>query len=60
MNANTELDFKFLRHVGVLFDHFSLDFHRTARRIDSAGELDQHAIASSLDDTTAVGGDRRV
>ena len=57
MNADTELDSLFLRNVGVLFGHFFLDFHRTARCIDGARELDQDAIPSGLDDTTFVLGD---
>ena len=47
----------FRRHVGIVLGHLPLDFHRTARRIDCACELDQHAVAGRLDDAAAVAGD---
>ena len=57
VNADAKFDPEFRRHGGVLLSHLSLDFHRTARRIDSTGEFDQHAITGGLDDATAVRGD---
>ena len=39
-----------------MFSYLLLNFHRTARCIDRAGELDQHAVAGGLDDATAVRG----
>src|ERR1700687_3198843 len=59
VNTDAKFDPEFRRHAGVLFSHLSLDFDRTARRIDSTGALDQHAVASSLEDATAVRGNPR-
>ena len=57
VNADAKFDPEFRRHAGVLLGHLPLDFHRTARRIDCACELDQHAVAGGLDDAAAVAGD---
>ena len=57
VNADAKFDPEFRRYAGVLLSHLSLDFHRTARGIDSTSEFDQHAIAGGLDDATAVRGD---
>jgi hypothetical protein len=54
VNADAKLNPQFRQLVGVLLSHLALDFHRTARCIDGACELDQHAIASGLDDATAM------
>ena len=37
--------------------HAALDFNRTSRGIDGAGELDQHAVARGLYDPSSMGGD---
>jgi hypothetical protein len=34
----------------------SLDFNRTAHRIDRAGKLDQYAVTGRLDDVASMGG----
>ena len=60
MDAYPKLDSEFLRDIGVLLDHLSLDLRRTARRINCACELDQHTVASSLDDAAAMGRDSRI
>src|ERR1700682_933463 len=56
VNADAEFDPDILRHVGVLRGHATLDFNGTAHRIDGAGKLYQHAVASGLDDAASVGG----
>ena len=60
VNTDAKFDPEFQRHAGVLLGHLSLDFYRTARCVDSTSELDQHAIASGLDDAAAVRGDPRI
>ena len=57
MDADTKFDPLILRHGGILFGHSALDFGGTAHRINSAGELDQHAVAGRLDDPASMGGD---
>src|ERR1700731_3467417 len=60
MNTDAKFDPEFRRYADVLLGHLALDRHSTARCIDCAGELDQHAIAGGLDDAAAVGGDPRI
>ena len=36
--------------------HATLDFDRTSRRVNGAGELDQHAVTGRLDDAASMGG----
>jgi hypothetical protein len=57
MNADAEFDPVVLWHVGILPGHAALDFNRKARRIDCAGEFDQHAVAGRLDYPSAMRGD---
>ena len=57
MDADAEFDPEVRGHVDIALGHCALDFHRAAHRIDSAGELDQHAVAGGLDDAAAVRGD---
>ena len=57
MDADAKFDPEFGRHVDIPLRHRALDFHRTARRIDGTGELDQHAVAGGLDDAAAMRGD---
>ena len=54
MNADAEFDPLILRHGGILLGHAALEFNRAAHRIDGAGKLDQHSVARSLDDVTAM------
>ncbi len=54
MDADAEFDPLILRHGGVLLGHAALDLDRAARRVDGAGELDQHAVAGGLDDAAAM------
>ncbi len=37
-----------------MLGHATLNFDGTSRRIDGAGELDQHAVAGCLDDASAM------
>jgi hypothetical protein len=55
VNADAKLDPELRSHFGLLLRHLSLDFHPATRRVDCAGELDQHAIAGGLDDAATVG-----
>ncbi len=57
MDADAKLDPELGRHVDIPLRHRALHFHRTARRIDGAGELDQHAVAGGLDDAAVMRGD---
>jgi hypothetical protein len=57
MNADAEFDPLILRHGGILLGHAALEFNRAAHCIDSAGKLDQHSVARSLDDVAAMRGD---
>ena len=54
MNTNAKFDLTVRRHYAVAFGHTPLDFGCTSQGIDHAGELDQQAIASGLDDAPAV------
>jgi hypothetical protein len=56
MNADPEFDPLIRRHGGILLGHASLDFNRTAHRIDRAGKLDQYAVTGRLDDVASMGG----
>src|SRR6202023_4111261 len=55
MNTDAKFDPEFRRYADVLLGHLALDRHSTARCIDCAGELDQHAIPGGLDDAPAGG-----
>ena len=50
MDADPEFESDILRKVGILPRHVALDLHGAMRCIDSAGELDQQAVAGGLDD----------
>src|ERR1700674_926088 len=54
VNANAKFNLTVRRHYAVAFGHTPLDFGCTSQGIDHAGELDQQAIASGLDDAPAV------
>ena len=57
MDADAKFDPLILRHVGILLGHAVLDFHAHAHCIYCAGELDQQAVAGSLDDASTMGSD---
>jgi hypothetical protein len=44
----------------ILRGHAALNFDRTARSIDGAGKLHQHAGAGGFDDTAAMRSDGRI
>jgi hypothetical protein len=54
MNADAEFDPLILRHGDILLGHSALDFNRIVHGVDGAGKLDQHSVARSLDDVTAM------
>ena len=54
IDADAELDATILRDIFIPAGHGPLDFGRAGHGIHDAGELDQHAVAGDLDDTTVV------
>ena len=50
MDADAELDAALGRQAGVALDQAVLHFDRAAHRVDHAAELDEAAVAGSLDD----------
>jgi hypothetical protein len=60
VDADPKFNSELLRHLGVLLDHFSLDVRGAAHRINCACEFDQHPVARSLDNATAVARDRGI
>ena len=60
IDADPQLGTSIARHLGIARDHATLDVHRAMNRIDNADELDQHAVASRLDDPPAILGDPRI
>src|SRR5205085_1659018 len=60
VNADAEFDPEIEWHRLVLSGHAALYLHRATRGINGAGELDQHAIAGSLDDADPIGCDCRI
>src|SRR5271157_1405386 len=60
MNADTELDAALGRQAGVSLDEAVLHFDRAAHRVDHAAELDEAAVAGSLEDAPSVQGDGRI
>jgi hypothetical protein len=42
------------RYIGVSLRQFALYFNGATHRIDDAGELQQQAVACSLDDATSM------
>src|SRR5262249_30415743 len=54
MDADTEFDAIILRHGSVTLGHPILNFDGTARCVDRTCELNQNAIASPLDNATAM------
>ena len=60
MNADAEHDAAILGHAGVALDHGVLNFDGATHGIDDAAELDDRAVAGSLDDAPVMNGDSRV
>ena len=57
MDADAKFDPLGLRHCGILLNHAALHLDGASGGIDDAGELDQNAVASRLDDPPAMRGD---
>ena len=60
IDTDPEFDAIVRRHLRVPLGHAGLHLGRTAQPIDDAGELDQHAVARSLDDPAMPLGDTRI
>ena len=60
VNADTKFDAALGRYARIALDHAVLNLERAAHCVDHAAELDEAAIASSVDDTPAVHGDRGI
>jgi hypothetical protein len=54
VNADAKLDAIVVGLICILLGHAALNFDGASRCIDGAGKLDQHAVASRLDDASAV------
>jgi hypothetical protein len=54
VNADAELDPLVLRHIGILFCQAALDFVGTSHGVDHAGELNESAVPSILDDASVM------
>jgi hypothetical protein len=54
MDADTELDPALRRHAGIALGHSVLHFDRAAHGVDHAAELDEAAVAGSLEDAPMV------
>jgi hypothetical protein len=57
VNPDPKFDPELLRDAGILSGDTALDLHCASCGVDGAGELHQHAITGSLDDTAAMRGD---
>jgi hypothetical protein len=57
MDADAEFDSAFGRQAGVALDHAVLHLDGAANGIDDASELDEDAIARSLNDAAVMHGD---
>jgi hypothetical protein len=60
VDADAELNPRFLRHASVAFSHRLLRSHGGTDRIDNAGKLRQHAVAHELDNTATMLGDQGI
>src|ERR1700733_15414393 len=60
MNADAKFDPLFRRQADVTLDHAGLHFDRAAHGVDHAPELDDRAVAGSLDDAPAMHRDHGV
>jgi hypothetical protein len=60
VNADAKFDPLTMRRGGILLADATLDFNRTAHRIDGAGKLDQHTVAGRLNDAASMRGYGRV
>jgi hypothetical protein len=54
VNADPKLDAIVLRRIRILLGHAVLNFDGASRCVDGTGKFDQHAIASCLDDVSAM------
>ena len=54
VDANPEIDAVVRREVEIARAHLALRFDRTTQCCRCADELDQHSVASGMDDPTAV------
>jgi hypothetical protein len=60
VNADAKFDALVERDAGVALDHGLLDFECAAHCVDDTAELDDRAVARSLDDAAMVHGDRGI
>ena len=60
MDADAKFDALVGRDLSVALDHRSLDFNGAVHRVDDTPELDNCAIAGSLDDPAVVHGYGRI
>ena len=60
VDADPKLDRIGLGATGVVLPKLSLDFDGAGDGVHGAGELHQRAVAHELDDTTRMGGNRRI
>jgi hypothetical protein len=58
MNADAELDAALGRQAGIALDRAVLHFDRATHSIDHAAELDEAAVAGTLNDAPVMGVDR--
>jgi hypothetical protein len=54
IDTHSEFNPMLQRCAGVSLDHCSLNFHGALHGVDNASELDQHPVASGLDDMPAM------
>ena len=57
MNADAKLDAPFWRHASVALDEAGHHLDCAAHGVDHAAELDDAAVAGSLDNAAVMGGD---
>jgi hypothetical protein len=50
IDAKAEHDASIFREIGVAVDHLALDFDCAPYRVNDAGELKEHTVASIFDD----------
>ena len=60
IDADAKFDATVLRHSGVACGHHPLNLDCTPNRVDDADELNECAVASVLDDSSAMTPDRRI
>jgi hypothetical protein len=57
MNADAELDSALGRQAGIALDHAVLHFDRATHSVDHGAELDEAAVAGTLNDAPVMGVD---